>query len=365
MQEARRRWPAVLAAAGLAAAVAGCGSTSSAGSQPAAGASSAKGGSAQAAAAFYRGKTLTIVVPYGAGGGYDQWARLLSPYLQKYLGLARVVIVNQPGGGGLVGTNQVYHAKPDGLTIGDTNAGGDVFDQIAHDPGAQFDVLKFDWIGQPDNDPHVMSLSAASPYHTFADLLNAKKTHTVVRALGTGQGSSDYNAALITLNGFGIPYRMIAAYQGSTQEKAGFLRGDGDIISVSASDIAPLVQAKHAIPVLVESDQPFSKLPNVPTITSEAKKVGLPASTIQAFVGLSGVMNLGHAFFAPPGVPADRLQALRQAFEQAVNNPEFQAQAAKAGLYVGYASPSQLSTWAKDGVDASSELAKLLVNHSQ
>jgi len=279
--------------------------------------------------------------------------------------VARVEVVNKPGGGGLVGTNLVYHATPDGLTIGDTNAGGDVFDQIAHDPGAQFNVLHFNWLGQPDNDPHVMSLRAASPYQTFQELLQAKKTHTVVRALGTGQGSSDYNAALITLNGFGIPYKMIAAYQGSTAEKAGFLRGDGDIISVSASDIAPLVAAKQAIPVLLESDQPFNKLPKVPTITSEAKKAGLPARTIQAFVGLSGVMNLGHAFFAPPGVPQSRLTALRQAFQKAVENPQFEAQAAKAGLYVGYASPSQLATWAKDGVDAQGLLAKLLVNHSQ
>jgi len=137
------------------------------------------------------------------------------------------------------------------------------------------------------------------------------------------------------------------------------------MISVSASDIAPLVQAKKAIPIMVESDQPFSKLPGVPTVVQLGQQQHLPASTIKAFTGLAGVMNLGHAFIAPPGVPQDRLAALRQAFKKAVENPKFVAAATKAGLYVGYASPSQLQTWAHDGLSAASEFTQLLVNHSQ
>lgn len=223
-----------------------------------------------------------------------------------------------------------------------------------------FDVSRFDWIGRPDNDPPFLSLRAASPYHSIQDLLKAKTTNTPVRALGTGQGSGDYNASLIILNGFGIPYKMIAAYQGSSTEKAGFLRGDGDVISVSASDIHPLVQAKQAIPVMLESDQPFSKLPGVPTIVQVGEQQHLPQSTIKAFEGLAGIMDLGHAFIAPPGVPQDRLASLRAAFKQAIENPQFDAAAAKAGLYVGYASPSQLTSWAQAGLAAASEFQSLL-----
>lgn len=351
-----------LALLGTAATLAACGSSASPKPAPSSAAAASQTAAPNSGVSFYKGKTLTIVVPYGAGGGYDRWARLLSPYLQQYLGLAAVRIVNKPGGGGIVGTNEIYTSPANGLTIGDTNAGGDVFDQIAHYKGMAFDVSRFDWIGRPDNDPHVLSLRAASPYHSIQDLLKAK---TPVRALGTGQGSGDYNASLIILNGFGIPYKMIAAYSGSTAEKAGFLRGDGDVISVSASDINPLVQAKKAIPVMIESDQTFSKLPGVPTIVQVGQQQHLPQATIKAFEGLAGIMDLGHAFIAPPGVPQDRLAALRAAFKQAIENPQFDAAAAKAGLYVGYASPSQLTAWAQAGLSAASEFQSLLVNHSQ
>src|SRR5690242_14809133 len=104
----RRAWQ-IAAALTLTAGLAACGTSN---------ASSA--GSSDGGSSFYSGKTLTVVVPYGPGGGYDQWARILSPYLKKYLGVSEVKVQNVPGGGGLIGTNQIYSAKADGLTIGDT-----------------------------------------------------------------------------------------------------------------------------------------------------------------------------------------------------------------------------------------------------
>jgi tripartite-type tricarboxylate transporter receptor subunit TctC len=319
LARSRRLAAAVAAAALLGAAVAACGPNkgSSAGS-------SGSGGN------FYAGKTVQIIVPYGPGGGYDQWARVIEPYMQKYLGADKVKVVNTPGGGGLIGTAQIYHAKPDGLTIGDTNAGGDVFDQIDHSSGFDIDMTKVSWIGRPDNDPHIIATHAKGPYTTFDKLTTSSDK---ISALATGKGSSDYNAAVIVYNAFKVPFKMVAAFSGSSDEKAAFMSGEGTTASLSSSDIAHI--SSSADSVVLVSATPFSKLPNVPTVIQEATKHGVSAQTTQALQALSGVMDLGHAFFAPPGVPAAQTKALRAAFVKSMNDPGFQQAAKKAGLYQG------------------------------
>ncbi|OIQ98764.1 tripartite tricarboxylate transporter family receptor [mine drainage metagenome] len=292
------------------------------------------------AAEFFKGKVLSIIVPYGPGGGYDQWARLISPYMQKYLGVSKVLVVNQPGGGGLVGTGKIYSAAPDGLTIGDTNAAGDVFSQLAKNAGVSFDVQKFNWLGRPDDDPHIIAVHLDGPYKSFSDLLQASAHGTTLKSLATGAGSSDYNAAVITLNSFKTRFQMVAAFSGSSSEKAAFLGGNGDTMSVSASDIAQIAQ--HAKPVLLIADEPFGKLADVPTVIDVAKKQNLPDSSIKLLHALVGVMAMGHAFFAPPGVPADRLAALRSAFQKSLADKEFVAATQKADLYLGYAPAAAL-----------------------
>jgi tripartite-type tricarboxylate transporter receptor subunit TctC len=295
-------------------------------------------GAADAKGDFYAGKTLQIIVPYGPGGGYDQWARVIAPYMQKYLGADTVKIVNTPGGGGLIGTAAIAHAKPDGLTIGDTNAGGDVFDQIDHSSGFDIDMTKVQWLGRPDDDPHIIATHASGPYSTFDKLLAGGDK---ISALATGKGSSDYNSAVIVYNAFKAKFKMVAAFSGSSEEKAAFMSGEGTTASLSSSDIAHI--SSSATSVVLVSARPFSKLPNVPTVIQEAQTHHLDATTVQALQALSEVMDLGHAFFAPPGVPADRMTQLRAAFVKSMNDPGFQKAAAKAGLYLGPESDTALS----------------------
>jgi tripartite-type tricarboxylate transporter receptor subunit TctC len=310
------------------------GSAAACGPHKSGGSSAADDGSGN----FFAGKTLQIIVPYGPGGGYDQWARVITPYMKKYLGAGQVKVVNTPGGGGLIGTQAIYQAKADGLTIGDTNAGGDVFDQIDHSSGFTIDMTKVDWLGRPDNDPHIIATHAKGPYPTFDKLLAGNGT---ISALATGKGSSDYNSAVIVYNAFKAHFKMVAAFSGSSEEKAAFMSGEGTTASLSSSDIAHI--SSDATSVVLVSARPFAKLPNVPTIIQEAQRHGLDARTVQALQALSGVMDLGHAFFAPPGVPADRLAALRTAFTKSLADPAFQKDAEKAGLYLGPESATDLS----------------------
>jgi tripartite-type tricarboxylate transporter receptor subunit TctC len=335
---------AAAAVALLGAALAGCGPNDKGSS-----ASSGDGGN------YFAGKTLQIIVPYGPGGGYDQWARVITPYMQKYLGASKVKVVNTPGGGGLIGTAAIFHAKPDGLTIGDTNAGGDVFDQIDHSSGFNLDMTKVAWLGRPDNDPHIIATHAKGGSATFDALLAGKGT---ISALATGKGSSDYNSAVIVYNAFKADFKMVAAFSGSSDEKAAFTSGEGTTASLSSSDIAHV--SSDAKSVLLVSARPFGKLPNVPTVIQEARKHGLGGQTLQALQALSGVMDLGHAFFAPPGVPADRLAALRTAFTKSMGDPGFQKAARKAGLYLGPESATDLAKATTKALGEGSLFADLL-----
>ncbi|HZT07351.1 MAG TPA: tripartite tricarboxylate transporter substrate-binding protein [Chloroflexota bacterium] len=121
---------------------------------------------------FYAGKTLTIIVGYGPGGGFDQVARLLARHLPDHLaGSPTVVVQNMDGAGSLVAANFLYNAaKPDGLTIGTFNE-QQVLNQITAADGVQFDARKFSWIGSALGNTPICSVRADSPYKTAADLL--------------------------------------------------------------------------------------------------------------------------------------------------------------------------------------------------
>lgn len=314
---------------------------------------------AVAAANFYSGKTVTLIVPYGPGGGYDEWARLLAPYLKADLGAAAVRVENRPGGGGLVGTDTVYNSKPDGLTIGDTNAAGDVFSEMADDPGVHFKTAKFEWLGRPDNDPHVIAVHPDGPYKTFDDIVALKGSKTVLKCLATGKGSSDYNAAVITMNGFDVPFHMVADFKGSHEEKATFVAGGGDTLSVSASDVLELGPSEERI-VVLEAPEQYSKVPGVPTVIQEAQKHHLSAQKVDALTTMAQVMSMGHGFFAPPGVPAERLKALRAAFEKTLHDKSFLAKAEKAGLWAGYDAPDKLAQAAQLAFQHKADFTELL-----
>lgn len=287
---------------------------------------------------FFQGKTMTIIVSSGVGGGFDTWARLAAPFMRQKLGLASVKVVNKPGGGGLIGSNAIYGAKPDGLTIGDTNAAGDYFAQISQAPGVKFDVRQFGWLGRPDGDPHVIAVRPDGPYQSFHDLLETKRP---IKALAVGKGAADYSADAIIYSEFGIPFKMVAAFKSSHAEKAVFLSGEGDTIPCSASCIARM--GSNLKVVLVVSTTPFDREPDVPTVMQAAREAGLPAGSKHALKRLAGVMSLGHAFVAPPHLPAARLTALRDAFQEVLEDPAFQQKGKEAGLYLGFVPGDRLA----------------------
>ena len=297
---------------------------------------------AQSAQDFYKGKVLTVIIPYGAAGGYEYWAATLKPFLEKTLGVSRIDLVNKAGGGGLIGEDQLYASDPGGLTIGEVNGAGSIFAQLIHKPGVKFEMTKFGWIGAPDLETTVTVARSGSPYKNFADLLKLRGGSTKVTGLSAGYGGEDYVGTAVPLSTFGIPFNMLLAYQGSSAAKAGLLRGDGDMASFGYSVFRPLIDAHNVIPLYIDSDRPFTKLPSVPTITDLAKKYKLPADKQATLAVFARAVDMGKDFAAPPGTPADRLAFLRKSFKDAAQSKGFIAAAEKAKRVPGYLAPDDL-----------------------
>lgn len=302
----------------------------------------ANAATAQSAQAFYKGKVITVIIPYGAAGGYEYWAAVLKPFLEEALGASRIDLVNKSGGGGFVGANYLYQAKPDGLTIGEINGTGGIFGQIVHKAGENFDMTKFEWLGRPDVETTITVARSGAPYKSFSDLWKLRGGTRKVVGLSAGYGGNDYVGTALPLSTFGIPFQMLLAYQGSSAAKAGLLRGDGDIATYGYSVFRSLIQSHKVVPLYIAGWEPFALLPQIPTIVQLANHYKLPKSKVDTIEIFAQVTNMGKDWAAPPGVAPDRLAFLRAAFRKAAEDPGFLAAAKKAGRHAGYGSPAEL-----------------------
>src|SRR5258706_11361852 len=150
------------------------------------------------------GKTITIIVGYKPGGGYDATARLLARYLPKHLpGKPTVIVQNMPGGNSIIAPHHMYNvAKPDGLTIGTFNRNLPIA-QLTSVEGVSDDMRKFAWIGSAANETTILAIRADLPYKTFEELRKAKET-VVIGSTGPGANTHDFPLLLKALPGVNL-----------------------------------------------------------------------------------------------------------------------------------------------------------------
>ncbi|MGB8624181.1 MAG: tripartite tricarboxylate transporter substrate-binding protein, partial [Paracoccaceae bacterium] len=265
---------------------------------------------------FFKGKTLTYIIATNPGGGYDTYARLIGGYLEKKLGADKVIYKNLPGAGHIIGANTLYAAKPDGLTIGTFNTGL-IYAQILEQEGVQFDLTNFSWIGKAASDPRVVVLSNDSGLKDFQALIDSKET---VNFAASGVGSASYNETKMLIDGLDMSVKMIPGYQGNEGEMA-MLRGEVAGQVGSESSLAPFVEAGNGfMAVGIGGD--------VKPQAIEFARTDKAKSIVNLIGALS---NLGRLTAAPPGVPDDVLEELRDGYMAVMNDPDFLADAKKLG----------------------------------
>jgi tripartite-type tricarboxylate transporter receptor subunit TctC len=272
---------------------------------------------------FFSGKTIRIVVGSSPGGGYDYWARLLARHMSRYIrGNPEVVVQNMPGGGSLVATNYVYTvAKPDGLTLGMPNQLV-YLGQVVGDKEARFDIQKLNWIGSPDRNPTILYIRADSPYKTMEDVLKAK---TPPKCGGSGRDSSSLIVALEDL--IGARFEVVLGYQGGSQTDLAVERGE--IVCRSMGLGAHFSRQpftlwhskdfdRHLVQTGRKRDERASDIPTVYELMDRYKTADLGR---QLATVLTAGENFGHPMIAPPGVPADRVKLLREAYANTLKDP--------------------------------------------
>jgi tripartite-type tricarboxylate transporter receptor subunit TctC len=182
---------------------------------------SARDASAQSGAEYFKGKTVTYIVATAAGGGYDSYGRLVAEYMQKYLPGSTFVVRNVPGAGHLVGTNTIYAAKPDGLTIGTFNTGL-IYNQLIGAEGVKFDLSKMSWVGKAASEPRAFLIASQVGAKSFADLQARREP---IGFAVSGVGASNYVEILALTSMLKLPIKILTGYNGN-EDQLSMRRGE-------------------------------------------------------------------------------------------------------------------------------------------
>jgi tripartite-type tricarboxylate transporter receptor subunit TctC len=282
---------------------------------------------AAAADPYFKDKQIRLIVGSAPGGGYDAYGRLLAQYMKPHIpGNPNVIVQNMPGAGSLVAANYIYNVAPkDGTVIGAVNA------MLATDPLVYPDRVKFDprqfrWLGSALRENHVGVVWHLTRVKSFEDVL---RNELIVA--GTGGATNFYPLFVDAI--LGAKIKMIPGYQGTKQGMLAMERGEvgGNVgitwASVKATNGSWLREEK--IRVFVQFGmKKHPELPEVSWIYDYARNDDDRAAMDLAF----GNSEFGRPFIAPPGVPDEVVEILRNAFEDTMGDPEFRAEADKRQL---------------------------------
>ncbi len=292
--------------------------------------------SAQSVEDFYKGKTVTVMIGYGPGGTDDVWARLIAKYIGEHIpGKPTVVATNVPGAGSLLLANQVYNTQPkDGTIIGLINRGVP-FEPLLGGTGTRFDPMKFNYIGSPDRDTPACVVRVDAPVQTMQDLLTKEY---IVGATGSGSDSQLYPEVLANM--LGVKMKIVQGYPGSRDILLATERGEvqGGCVSYDTIVRDVMFREKRSRLLFQAALKPDDRMPEIPMINDMAK-TDEQKKALELFLQRTLV---GRPFVMAPGVPADRLEAIRNAFAAALKDPGLAADARTANVNTHYVSPAEL-----------------------
>ena len=286
---------------------------------------------AQPAAAFYKGKTVTVWVGNSAGGGYDLYARAFARHWGKHLaGNPDFIVKNRPGAGSMLLTNELYNILPkDGTAVGVIGRGMPQEKLLGNDL-AKYDASKFTWIGSANNEVSVCVSWAKSGVARFQDM---KTRGMIVGGTGEGADTDSYPKAMNKI--LGTKLKLVTGYPGGNEIMLAMERGEVEgrcgysWTSAVSTHGDWLRDKKMNVLVQIALDK-HRDLPNVPLITDFAEN----AEDRQVLEFIFAGQVWGRPFLAPPGVPAERISALQDSFMAVTRDPAFIAEAAKLKLEI-------------------------------
>ncbi len=301
---------------------------------------------------LFAGKTVTIIVGYNPGGGYDLVARMVARYLPKFLpGNPTVIVQNMAGANSITAANHVYTvAKPDGLTLGAFNRNL-ILGQLVKAPGVRFDMSKYAWVGSIASETTVLTIRTDLPYGTPADLVKADPA-VIVGA--TGPGASTYDFPLLLKALAKLNLRIISGYPSSADIMLAVERKEVDGRAGSYSSTKPFID-RGLVKTIVRGR---ASVPDIAKLPMDEDLVTEPRS--KAVMRLRSAPEIiGRPYLAPPGTPEEYLRAYWDAFTKMSQDKEFLAEAEKAGFEINYVRGDQAMQIVRDVLGASSDIVKV------
>ncbi len=280
----------------------------------------------------FAGRTVTLLVGFPPGGGYDRLARIVARQLPKHLpGSPTVVVQNMPGAGSLMAANHLYNVlRGDGFTLGLFNRNL-VLAQLAGLEGMRLDVRRWQWIGNLAQETSVLALRSGLPYRRVLDLQRAEPAPLVG---ATGTGDITYQVPLMYKVFLRLNLRIVTGYSGSAEIFLAIERGEVDGIGISWTSLRPHAQRGLLRP-LVRSLAGSSKDPELADVPSAHDLVGDPLA--RAVLRLQDVPDrMARAFVAPPGASPELVRLYREAFRRMAADREFVTEAERAGFEVAF-----------------------------
>jgi tripartite-type tricarboxylate transporter receptor subunit TctC len=284
-------------------------------------------------AEFYKSKRLTFITGYTAAGSFDLITRLVARHLVKYVpGQPSSLVQNMPGAGGLIATNYVYSRVPRDGTVMVNLDGGLVRLQALGAKGIDYDAQKFNWLPAPAPDLRVCWVTKESGWNSLADAVNSSKLITLG---GLTPGSAPSDTPRILKAALNLNMKLVEGYKGGADMALAAHRReiDGGCFTYEST--------RHAFPGELKSgeirivgqvsEKPWPGLEAVPMAldlakTEKAKRL--------IRIGIIGPNDINRLFALPPEVPEPRVQAIRKAFDAMLNDPEFNQDMKKGGIYL-------------------------------
>lgn len=283
----------------------------------------------EAARAFYKGKSLEFVVPFGPGGSYDAKARMMAPFMEKYLPGSKILVKNIPGAGSMVGTNQLYVAKPNGLTFAILTGVGMIANQIGGSPVVKYDAMKFTYLGRVVAERRVVTASLNSKVKDLESLI---KSPVPVKQALTGPGAGAYVISQLVLKSLGFPREEVLGYQSSAEAEMSLIRGETDIHFTSEDAAMTLIERKEVRAIFQLAPKNIDGLENIPNLlTKDVEKLKLSEKQLKSIRIAGDLMALGYIIGAPPRIPPERAWVLEEAVQKTLRDPKFVALCKKSG----------------------------------
>jgi tripartite-type tricarboxylate transporter receptor subunit TctC len=298
-----------------------------------------------AAAQDLGGRSVSLLIGFGPGGGYDLWGRTVARHIGKHLpGKPGVVPQNMPGAGSYVAASHIYGAAPKDGTVFGIIARDAALGPLSNAPGARFDATKMSWLGSPTREHNVCIANSAAKVKKADDL----RTHELVLGdTGPGTGTRSYPKVLNDLLGY--KFKLVSGFRSSADVFLAMERGEVDGICESLDSIMqrkPEWIPNKVVNVLLQAgaaSRPELKgVSNVLTLARNAEEK-------QVLEFLYAGQDIGRPFVAPPDLPPDRLKMLRDAFMATMKDPEF----------VSDVQRSKLDLEAEDGEHIAALIAKI------